>query len=141
MNTARVGYARSVNGQQFNMIDNGTNYDTYFGLTGLNPPPTVWGLPGLGIGGAYSGISGSPLGEHQNMYEYIDEINLLRGKHSIFFGAEIDVIDYNAYWYTGSPNGSLSASGQYTYNGCNSPARPALPIPPPQPGKIPQPFS
>jgi hypothetical protein len=120
VNTARVGYARSVNGQQFNMIDNGTDYFTYFGLTGLNPAPTVWGLPGLGIGGAYSGISGSPLGEHQNMYEYIDEINLLRGKHSIFFGAEIDVIDYNAYWYSGSPNGSLSGSGQYTYNGCNS---------------------
>jgi hypothetical protein len=120
VNTARVGYARSINGQQFDMIDNGTNYFTYFGLTGLNPAPTVWGLPGLGIGGAYSGISGSPLGEHQNMYEYIDEINLLRGKHSIFFGAEIDVIDYNAYWYNGSPNGSLSASGQYTYNGCNS---------------------
>jgi hypothetical protein len=120
VNTARVGYARSINGQQFDMIDNGTDYFTYFGLTGLNPAPTVWGLPGLGIGGAYSGISGSPLGEHQNMYEYIDEINLLRGKHSIFFGAEIDVIDYNAYWYSGSPNGSLSASGQYTYNGCNS---------------------
>ena len=120
VNTARVGYARSVNGQQFDMIDNGTNYFTYFGLTGLNPASTVWGLPGLGIGGDYSGISGSPLGEHQNMYEYIDEINLLRGKHSIFFGAEIDVVDYNAYWYTGSPNGSLGSSGQYTYNGCNS---------------------
>ena len=120
VNTARVGYARSVNGQQFDMIDNGTNYFTYFGLTGLNPAATVWGLPGLGIGGNYSGISGSPLGEHQNMYEYIDEINLLRGKHSIFFGAEIDVVDYNAYWYNGSPNGSLGSSGQYTYNGCNS---------------------
>ena len=119
VNTARVGYARSVNGQQFNMIANGTDYLTYFGLTGLNPSPAVWGLPGLGIGGNYSGISGSPLGEHQNMYEYIDEINLLRGKHSIYFGAEIDVIDYNAFWYNGSPNGSLSASGQYTYNGCN----------------------
>ncbi|MGB8847309.1 MAG: carboxypeptidase regulatory-like domain-containing protein [Terracidiphilus sp.] len=120
VNTARVGYARSVNGQQFNMIANGTDYLTYFGLTGLNPSPAVWGLPGLGIGGNYSGISGSPLGEHQNMYEYIDEINLLRGKHSIYFGAEVDVIDYNAFWYNGSPNGSLSASGQYTYNGCNA---------------------
>lgn len=121
VNTARVGYARSVNGQQFDMIDNGTDYfHQVFGFTGLNPAPTVWGLPGLGLGGAYSGISGSPLGEHQNMYEYIDEVNLLRGKHSIFLGAEVDVIDYNAYWYTGSPNGGLSANGQYTYNGCNS---------------------
>ncbi len=121
VNTARVGYARSVNGQQFDMIDNGTDYfHNVFGLTGLNPLPTVWGLPGLGLGGAWSGISGSPLGEHQNMYEYIDEINLLRGKHSIFFGAEFDIIDYNAYWYNGSPNGSLGSNGEYTYNGCNS---------------------
>ena len=115
------GYARSVNGQQFNMIDNGTDYfHSVFGFTGLNPASTVWGLPSLGLGGKYSGISGSPLGEHQNMYEYVDEINLLRGKHSIFFGAEVDVVDYNAYWYTGTPNGGLSANGQYTYNGCNS---------------------
>ena len=121
VNTGRVGYARSVNGQQFNMIDNGTDYfHSIFGFTGLNPASTVWGLPSLGLGGKYSGISGSPLGEHQNMYEYVDEINLLRGKHSIFLGAEVDVIDYNAYWYTGTPNGALSANGQYTYNGCNS---------------------
>ena len=120
VNTARVGFARSVNGQQFDMIDNGTDYfHQVFGFTGLSPASTVWGLPGLGLGGPYSGISGSPLGEHQNMYEYVDEINLLRGKHSIFFGAEVDVIDYNAYWYSGNPNGSLGASGQYTYNGCN----------------------
>ncbi|MDR3752735.1 MAG: carboxypeptidase regulatory-like domain-containing protein [Terracidiphilus sp.] len=120
VNTARVGYARSVNGQQFDQIANGTDYfHQVFGLTGLNPSPTVWGTPGLNVGG-YSGVSGSPLGEHQNMFEYIDEVNLLRGKHSIFFGAEVDVVDYNAFWYTGSPNGGLSASGQYTYNGCNS---------------------
>jgi len=121
VNTARVGYARSVNGQQFDMIDNGTDYfHNVFGLTGLNPLPTVWGLPGLGLGGAWSGISGSPLGEHQNMYEYIDEVNLLRGKHSIFFGGEFDIVDYNAFWYNGSPNGSLGSNGEYTYNGCNA---------------------
>jgi hypothetical protein len=121
VNTARVGYARSVNGQQFDMIDNGTDYfHQVFGLSGLNPASTVWGLPGFGLGGKYSGISGSPLGEHQNMFEYIDEVNLLRGKHSIFLGAEFDDIQYNAYWYNGSPNGGLSVNGQYTYNGCNS---------------------
>ena len=53
VNTARVGYARSVNGQQFNMIANGTNYLALFGLTGLNPSPTVWGLPNLGMGNGW----------------------------------------------------------------------------------------
>jgi hypothetical protein len=121
VNTARVGFARSVNGQQFEQIGNGTDYFTKFGLTGLNPNPSVWGLPGLNVGG-YSGISGSPLGEHQNMYEYSDELNLVRGKHSIFLGAELDDIDYNAFWYTGSPNGGLGENGEYTYNGSSGAA-------------------
>lgn len=122
VNTARIGYARSVNGQQFEMQDNGIDYfSSVFGLTGLNPAPSVWGLPGFGPSG-YSGISGNSLGEHQNMYEYIDEINLLRGKHSLYFGAEVDVIDYNAFWYSGSPDGGLSENGQYTYNGSSSAA-------------------
>lgn len=119
VNTARVGFARSITGQQFEMINNGTNYDALFGLTGLNPAPSVWGLPQIGPSG-YSGVSGSPLGATQNMYEYSDELNWVRGKHSFFAGAEWDVIDYNAFWYTGEPDGALSANGEYTYNGCNS---------------------
>ena len=121
VNTARVGFARSVTGQQFEMINNGTNYFTKFGLTGLNPPPTVWGLPQFNPGG-YSGVSGNPLGATQNMYEYSDEVDWVRGKHSLFAGAEIDDVDYNAFWYTGSPNGSLAANGEYTYNGSNGAA-------------------
>ena len=64
----------------------------------------------------YAGVSGSPLGATQNMYEYSDEVNWTRGKHSMYAGAEWDVVDYNAFWYTGSPNGSLSENGEYTYN-------------------------
>jgi hypothetical protein len=121
VNTARVGFARSVTGQQFEMINNGTDYFTKFGLTGLNPPPAVWGLPSFNVGG-YSSVSGSPLGATQNMYEYSDELNWVRGKHSMFAGAEIDDIDYNAFWYTGNPNGALSANGEYTYNGSSAAA-------------------
>jgi Carboxypeptidase regulatory-like domain len=121
VNTARVGFARSVTGQQFEMINNGTDYFTKFGLTGLNPPPSVWGLPSFNVGG-YSSVSGSPLGATQNMYEYSDEVNWVHGKHSLFAGAEIDDIDYNAFWYTGNPNGALSANGEYTYNGSSGAA-------------------
>ena len=56
------------------------------------------------------------------MYEYSDEVNLVRGKHSIFFGAEFDWIDNNAFWYTGNPNGSLTTNGQYTYNASSAAA-------------------
>jgi Carboxypeptidase regulatory-like domain len=121
VNTARVGFARSVTGQQFEMINNGTNYFTQFELTGLNPPPSVWGLPQIGPSG-YSSVSGSPLGATQNMYEYSDEVDWVRGKHSLFAGAEIDDIDYNAFWYTGNPDGALTANGEYTYNGSSGAA-------------------
>ena len=121
VNTARIGFARSVTGQQFEMINNGTNYFTKFGLTGLNPPPSVWGLPSFNPSG-YSGVSGSPLGATQNMYEYSDEVNWVHGKQSLFAGIEIDDIDYNAFWYTGNPNGALGANGEYTYNGSSGAA-------------------
>lgn len=117
VNTARVGFARSNTGESFAMINNGTDYFSLFGLTGLNPPPPVWGLPVLNPANGYSAITGSPVAAVQNMYEYSDELNWTRGKHSMFAGAEWDVIDYNAYWYTGEPNGQLSVNGEYTYNG------------------------
>lgn len=116
VNTGRVGFSRSVTGQQFGQIANGTDYFTQLGLTGLNPPPPIWGLPAFNPSG-YSGPSGSPLSAKQNMFEYSDEMNWNHGKHSIFFGGEFDLIDYNAVWYTGSPNGGLGANGEYTYNG------------------------
>lgn len=118
VNTGRVGFSRSLTGQQFGHIGNGTNYFSQLGLTGLSPAPSVWGWPAFNPGG-FSGPSGSPLSAMQNMFEYSDEVNWNHGKHSIFFGGEFDVIDYNAVWYTGSPNGSLQTNGEYTYNGFN----------------------
>jgi outer membrane receptor protein involved in Fe transport len=118
VNTGRVGFSRSLTGQQFGQIGNGTNYFSQLGLTGLSPASPVWGWPGFNIGG-YSGPSGSPLSAKQNMFEYSDEVNWNHGKHSVFFGGEFDIVDYNAVWYTGSPNGALGANGEYTYNGLN----------------------
>ncbi len=45
----------------------------------------------------------------------LTEVNLLPAASTPSFPTqEIDVVDYNAYWYTGSPNGALGASGQYS---------------------------
>jgi hypothetical protein len=117
VNTGRVGFSRSLTGQQFGQIRNGTNYFTQFGLTGLNPPPRLSGAGRASTRVATLGPSGSPLSAKQNMFEYSDEVNWNHGKHSFFFGGEFDLIDYNAVWYTGSPNGGLGANGEYTYNG------------------------
>lgn len=121
VNTARFGIARSNMGQQFAQINNGTNYVQLFNLSGLNPPSSVWGLPAFNPGG-FSGPSGSPLGAKQNMFEYSDEVDWTRGRHSFFVGGELDTVDYNAFWYTGSPNGALNVNGEYTYNGSSGAA-------------------
>lgn len=118
VNIGRAAYARSFTAQQFGQIGNGTNYFSQLGLTGLTPDLAIWGWPSLNVGG-YSGPSGSPLSSKQNMFEYSDELNWTHGKHQTFIGGEFDIVDYNAYWYTGSPNGGISANGQYTYNGLN----------------------
>ena len=128
VNIGRAAYARSFTGQQFGQISNGTNYFGQLGLTGLSPAPQLWGWPGLNVGG-YSGPSGSPLTAKQNMFEYSDEINWTHGKHQTFIGGEFDIVDYNATWYTGSPNGGISANGQYTYNGLNGVVNPKLATP------------
>ncbi len=122
VNTGRVALARSITGQQFGMVDNGTDYFTKLGLTGLNPPQSVWGWPQFNPASPWSGPSGSPLNAVQNMYEYSDEVNLTHGKHTVFLGGEFDWISYNAFWYTGEPNGALSANGEYTYNGSSKSA-------------------
>ena len=121
VNTARVGYSRSVTGQQFNNVNNGTNYFTQLGLTGLNPPPQLWGTPAIYPGG-YKHPTSKPLAATQNMYEYSDEVNWVHGKHSIFFGGEYDWVGYNAFWYSGNPNGGLNTNGEYTYNGSSAAA-------------------
>lgn len=121
VNTARFGIARSTMGQQFAQVNNGTNYVKLFNLTGLNPPPSVAGLPAFNPAG-YTGPSGTPLSATQNMYEYSDEVDWNHGRHAFFTGAEIDAVQYDAFWYTGSPNGLLGENGEYTYNGSNGAA-------------------
>lgn len=116
VNTARVGYSRSITGKNFGHVGNGTDYFHQFGLTGLNPDPAVWSWPSTNPSG-FSGPSGQPQDAYQNMYEYSDEMAWIHKKHSMYFGMEYDRIMYKGIWDSGNPNGALSANGQYTYNG------------------------
>ncbi len=55
----------------------------------------------------------SPQGALQRLYEFSDEVNLIRGKHNIYFGGELDKLDMNGNW-------TIWNSGQFTFNGQNT---------------------
>jgi|GEM_PF-1952807 len=116
VNTGRVGYSRSQTGKTYLYIGQGVNYFAELGLKGLNPNPLTYALPGVNPSGGYgSPAGGSDTQALQNTYEWSDEVNYIRGKHSMYFGGEYDRVEYNGAWGTTNDNGSLSESGAYTY--------------------------
>jgi hypothetical protein len=116
VNTARIGYSRAITGKDFNNVGNGTDYFSELGLTGLSPVKDAWGWINA-IPGGYSGPSGNPVDAVENSYQLSDEVNWIRGNHSVFVGAELDKRYYKGRWVTGNPNGSLATNGEYTYDG------------------------
>ncbi len=92
-------------------------------LPGLpSPPPDAWGIPEVGITG-FSGFGDStegPYVNHNHMFQWVDNLSWIRGKHSLRFGAEIRRDRYNQIGNQ-FPRGSLGFGGQPTQN----PAAPA----------------
>jgi hypothetical protein len=87
------------------------NFVAEFGLQGLTPTPNQWAPPSANIYGV-NGFSYpySPQGGTQKSYQFSDEVNLTKGRHSIFAGVELDKIGFDGLW-------TLYSDGQYTFNG------------------------
>jgi len=115
VNTARLGYSRANTGQSFGNVGNGTNYFSQLGLTGLSPAADAWSWPTANPGG-FGGSSGNPIDAIENSYQVNDEVNWIKGRHSLFIGMELDKRYYKGRWVTGNPNGSLATNGEYTYD-------------------------
>jgi outer membrane receptor protein involved in Fe transport len=116
VNVARVGYNRSV---LFATIQGaGTqNWTQEFGLTNLSPSSLQQAPPSVSISNIGSlGNPFAPDGSTQNRYEYADEVNWTRGKHHMFFGAELDYIQFLGSWVIWN-DGQYSFNGQYTNSG------------------------
>lgn len=116
VNTGRLGYSRSITGKNFNNVGVGTDYFTLWGLTGLSPVPSVWNWPSTSPGGYSSGGS-NPLDAAEDSFQLSDEVDLTHGKHSLYFGIELDKHFYKGNWDNGNPDGYLGTNGEYTYNG------------------------
>jgi hypothetical protein len=88
------------------------------GIPGIAPPdPIIWGIPSIGITG-FSGFGDSstaPNLTRTNVFEWIDNMSINRGRHSLRFGAEIRRDRYNQIGNQ-FPRGSFAFSGQATQN-------------------------
>ena len=88
------------------------------GIQGLAVPiPITYGSPAIGITG-YSGFGDSstvPDVSHDHIFQWIDNVSITRGKHSIGFGAEIRRDEYNQEGNQFA-TGSFGFTGQATQN-------------------------
>jgi outer membrane receptor protein involved in Fe transport len=90
------------------------------GIPGLaSGPPVQWGIPNISLS-VYSGFGNSSEGPYENdngSTQFIDNVSVIRGKHSLRFGGEVRHDRYNQV-------GNQFARGQFTFirNATNNPA-------------------
>jgi hypothetical protein len=110
INVARFGYNNSD--IFYSTTGTGsTDFVTQFGIQNLSPAPSQYSPPAVSLT-THTGLGSatSPQGANQKLYEFSDEANLVLGKHSIFWGAELDKLDMDGNW-------TIWNSGQFTFNG------------------------
>jgi len=89
------------------------------GITGLSSgPPVQWGIPAIALE-VYSGFGNSSEGPYENdngSTQFINNMSIVRGKHSLRFGGEVRHDRYNQV-------GNQFARGQFTFirNATNNP--------------------
>lgn len=119
LNTARVGFNR-----QF-FSDNpdtayGPDLQTALGFQNAPTPPALHGIPVINLVDQYNGIGNGSYGlsDKHSSFQYIDNLKLIRGKHTITIGADIRRMqEYEEDNYLGI--GSLSFNGGYTSSNPN----------------------
>ncbi len=114
INEFRAGYTRNRSERlQFNADQ---NLSAQLGIPGIPFGPKNGGLPAFGIDGLNSigGAQFQPTVEFQNVYHLIDNLSLVRGKHTLKLGAEIKPrVDFTIL-QPESPRGDFSFSGDFS---------------------------
>jgi hypothetical protein len=85
------------------------------GNYGINPLPSVEGVPiiGLGILGIQFGVPALTTGQYDNTYQGLDDYTMVRGKHTIKFGGDYARFQINER-NDADANGSFSFEGGET---------------------------
>jgi Carboxypeptidase regulatory-like domain len=115
INTARFGWSRFfVLAQNW---DAGLQLPTQLGIPGVLVPgdPNSDGLPVFSFSGSTSigDAANSPTQIGTNNYQWDDDVNLVRGKHSIDVGVEVVRLQYNMF-QTAAEHGTMAFGTGYT---------------------------
>ena len=121
VNEFRFGYNSFYNsfGRELAFVRDVTSE---LGIPGMNPlPETAWGIPSIGINGL-SGFGDSTEGPYTNqnkVYEIIDNVSWIKGRHSFKAGAHFRIDHYDqvgnqfprgGFQFDGRATGSLNGS-------------------------------
>jgi hypothetical protein len=102
--------ATAVTAGQFGLLNTDISNPLSFGL----PQITITGVSGLGV--ANGGFR--PEGGRNHMFQYLDHVTLIRGRHTIKVGGDIRRIRY--FGYNGfQPRGSINFIDQFTQSPTN----------------------
>ena len=115
VNIARVGYNRSIffNSQ---LGVGAKDWVSFFGLKGLNPAIGQNSPPYLGLSNYASlGNPYAPQGAVQNLFQYADEVDIVKAKHTVKVGFEWNRIQINGNWVLYN-SGLINFNGQFTSN-------------------------
>ncbi len=115
LNTATVNEARFAWNQFNNDLSgyyaNGRNVQADLNIPGLFAPDVLaYGVPAIGLGGGISGFGGvTPWIARDDTFQFMDNLSIVRGRHSIKFGGEIRRDRYNEF-------GNSKVTGEFLFD-------------------------
>jgi hypothetical protein len=91
---------------------NKTDVQAGLGINGLfAPSPLAYGVPAIDLGGGVNSFGGvTPWITRDDTFQFMDNISIIRGKHSIKIGGEFRRDRYNQY-------GNQKATGEFLFDG------------------------
>ena len=104
----RFGFLRVTGGQQSQ--NQGVHFAALNGVGGISPSADQTGYPSVSFSGAYS-TAGDPANlftRRNNSFDVLENVSLIRGPHSLKFGAYIFRLQFN-------PSESPNARGSFTF--------------------------
>jgi hypothetical protein len=116
VNEFRLGYNR-INTHRYQLNAN-TNVSAQLGFPGVPFGPNIGGLPQISINDGTTTLGSAgflPAIEKQNSYILTDNLTLVRGRHSLKFGAEIRHEEFTLL-EPAAPRGTLSFGSDFTDN-------------------------
>lgn len=120
VNEFRAAYIRA--GSDAVQLGFGNNYADDAGIPNVNVTDNNSGFPGISIGGF--GLIGDspffPLIELENVFQYLDNVTFISGKHTFKAGVDFKKVQRNFTQILGFPAGSFGFGGAFT----NDPAKP-----------------